>query len=341
MPNTLIRPLTGTRILEAVTRAAPLHIWIAVGMAGKIAAELGAEVTLLAPDGDHPLRISPPFLQGTEGCSALFEFLHGAKTIVSASSEDNLHAHATDVDALLVDAAAALPRDKAAVVVSSFGPWQTELKEPASELTIMALSGVLHLVGLQAGTPMRLPGHQPAYAAGLAAFLAMSAALMAPVPRIADVSLLDAVLWVNWKVISEPLLAPPAAGKVVNEWQVLEATDGHIALVYMDRDWPALVDLIGDPRLRDPRFSTRPSRLEHLDDLMAVLRPWIAARSKADIYREAKLRSIPLGPVWSVADLVRDAQFLERDFWANTSAGMMPRLPVMWNNARPRAANLG
>lgn len=310
-------------------------------MAGKIAAELGADVTVLAPAEGHPVRALPPFFQGAERRSTLFEFLHGAKTIVSGSSESDLAGHAAHADALLVDSAVTLPREKTAVVISTFGPWQTELKEPASELTIMAVAGVLHLIGLQAGRPMRLPGHQPAYAAGLAAFLAMNAALMAPSPKIADVSLLDAVLWVNWKVISEPLLESSAAGKVVNEWQVVEAADGHIALVYMDRDWPALVDLVGDLRLREPRFSTRPGRLEHLDDLMAVLRPWFAARRKADIYREAKLRSIPLGPVWSVADLARDAQYLERDFWSTTPTGIMPRLPAVWNNARPRAASLG
>jgi crotonobetainyl-CoA:carnitine CoA-transferase CaiB-like acyl-CoA transferase len=71
---------------------------------------------------------------------------------------------------------------------------------------------------------------------------------------------------------------------------------------------------------------------------MAILRPWFAARGKASIYREAKQRGLPLGPVWAVSDLLRDAQYLERDFWAATPAGIMPRLPAMWNGARQRAS---
>ena len=202
----------------------------------------------------------------------------------------------------------------------------------------MAMSGVLHLIGEQVGEPVRLPGHQPSYAAGLAAFLAMTAGFLAPTPKTADVCVLDALLWVNWKIVSEPVLKTSAPGKTVSEWQAVPVIDGHVALVYMDRDWPALADLVGDVRLREQRFATRQARLENMNALMAVLRPWFAVRRKAEIYHEAKLRSIPLGPVWTISDLLRDAQYLERDFLAVTPAGAMPRLPVMWNGRRPRSA---
>ncbi len=333
------RPLERTRVIEVVAADAPLPVRLAIAMAGKIACELGAEVIILEPEGGDPLRALPPFLQGDGRRSALYAFLNGAKHIVRGQDPANLDAHATRADALLTDVSVDIPRETTAVVVSIFGPHRSEMREPASELTIMAMSGVLHLIGVQAGEPVRLPGHQPAYAAGLAAFLAMSAALLAPKRKIADVCVLDALLWVNWKVVTEPLLKTPT-GKAVNEWQVVEAADGHVALVYMDRDWPALVDLVGDARLHAPHFATRTNRLAHLDELMAILRPWFVTRSKADIYREAKQRGLPLGPVWSLSDLERDAHYLERDFWAATPMGIMPRLPAMWNGARPHASSL-
>jgi crotonobetainyl-CoA:carnitine CoA-transferase CaiB-like acyl-CoA transferase len=331
-------PLEGTRVIEAADSTAPLHIRLAIAMAGKIACELGADVAVLDPKGGDPIHELPPFLQSAERRSAVFEFLNGRKSIIPAHRRSEFGDLAADADAILVDESIRLPDGVTAVVVSTFGPHQPTLRGPASELTIMAMSGVLHLIGEQAGEPFRLPGHQPAYAAGLAAFLAMVAGLLAPTAKIADVCVLDAILWVNWKIVSEPLLKPAAPGKAVSEWQVVPAIDGHIALVYMDRDWPALVDLIDDIRLREQRFATRPARLENLEELMALIRPWFAVRRKADIYREAKLRSIPLGPVWTVSDLLRDAQYLERDFLAITPAGVMPRLPVMWNGRRPRSA---
>ena len=330
-------PLQGLRVIEGADFSAPLHVRLAIAMAGKIASELGADVAVLEPKGGDPIRKLPPFLRGAERRSALFEFLNSGKKVVAANGA-HCEEIAASADAVLVDESVRLPRDVTAVVVSTFGPHQPEPRGPASELTIMAMTGVLYLIGKQAEEPFRLPGHQPAYAAGLAAFLALSAGLLAPRPAIADVCVLDALLWVNWKILSEPAPQAPSADQAVSEWQAIPASDGHVALVYMDRDWPALVELVGDTRLRDPRFATRQSRLENLDVLMDVLRPWFAIRRKADIYRDAQLRKIPLGPVWTISDLLRDAQYLERDFLASTLAGVMPRLPVMWNGRRPRAS---
>lgn len=328
-------PFQGVRIIEVADGAAPLHVRLAVAMAGKIASELGADVTVLEPSGGDPIRRLSPFLPGPDRRSALCEFLNGAKTVLALDDPARAEGMMRRADAVLVDASVRLPGDVTAVVVSTFGPGEPELQEAASELTIMAMTGVLHLVGKQAGEPIRLPGHQPAYAAGLAAFLALSAALLASGPMVADVCMLDALLWVNWKILSEQVPSP-SADQAVREWQTVPARDGHIALVYMDRDWPALVELVADSRLREPRFATRPSRLENLDALMDVLRPWFAVRRKAEVYREAQQRKIPLGPVWTISDLLRDVQFLERDFLATTSAGVMPRLPVMWNGGRLR-----
>lgn len=329
--------MQGLRIAEAADFSAPLHVRLAIAMAGKIASELGADVAVLEPEGGDPIRKLPPFLPGTERCSALFEFLNGRKTSVAANGPAHREEIAASADAVLVDGSVRLPDDATAVVVSTFGPHQPELQGAASELTIMAMTGVLYLIGKQAGEPFRLPGHQPAYAAGLAAFLALTAGLLAPRPMVADVCVLDALLWVNWKILSEPAQTP-TADQAVREWQALPASDGHVALVYMDRDWPALVELVGDARLRHPRFATRQARLENLNALMNVLRPWFADRRKADIYRDAQIRKIPLGPVWTISDLLRDAQYLERDFLASTPAGIMPRLPVMWNGRRPRSS---
>jgi crotonobetainyl-CoA:carnitine CoA-transferase CaiB-like acyl-CoA transferase len=49
-------PLEGTRILEAAHVSAPLHIRLAISMAGKVASELGAKVTILEPEGGDPMR---------------------------------------------------------------------------------------------------------------------------------------------------------------------------------------------------------------------------------------------------------------------------------------------
>ena len=50
---------------------------------------------------------------------------------------------------------------------------------PVSEFTILALGGLLHMVGEPERKPLRLGGHQASYAAGLTAFTGLTAALAA------------------------------------------------------------------------------------------------------------------------------------------------------------------
>lgn len=331
-------PLHGVRVLEAASATAPLHVRLAISMAGKIANELGADVTVLEPGAGDSLRKQPPFIGEANERSALFEFLCRGKNVVSARHGVASSEIEAPADAVINDGSI-LVKGMTNVVVSTFGPRYPSLREPASELTLMAMTGVLHMIGEQVGTPVRLPGHQPSYAAGLAAFLAMAAGVFGGAPKTADVSILDAMLWINWKIMFEPARRRADIRQTESEWQAVPAADGYVALVYMDRDWPALVDLVDDDRLREGRFATRPERLKNLDALMSLLRPWFAARRREDIYREAKARSIPLGPVWTISDLLRDAQYLERDFFASTPIGSFPRLPVMWNGERLRPSN--
>lgn len=325
---TLPPPLKGVRIVEALSEEQPLHLQWAIGLAGKIASELGADVAVMRGAGG---AIAPQPEAGGDG-NALHAFLYSGKTLLDRDSA----AAITAADAILTMPGVQLPDDRTVVVVSDFGANPHLQNVRASELTILATSGLLHVMGLQAGQPLRLPGHQPAYAAGLAAYLAMIAGLLAPTPRIADVSVLEAMVWVNWKLPAVSLLSPGAAPALGGEWQALPARDGHVALVYQERDWSALVDLLDVPALCDERFATRAMRIKHYDALINMVRPWFAARTKRDIYARAKQKGLPLGPVLVAEDIVCDAQYLERDFLRLLPrGGFLPRIPLMWNGVRP------
>jgi crotonobetainyl-CoA:carnitine CoA-transferase CaiB-like acyl-CoA transferase len=127
-------------------------------------------------------------------------------------------------------------------------------------------------------------------------------------------------------------------GNARNHWAIVPAQDGHIALVYQEKDWPALVDMVGDPRLTDPAFASSASRASHRAALMDLLRPWFAARSRADITRAAQSRRIPIGPVLWPAEVLHDAQFQARAF---LQPGGIPGLPIIWDGHRilPEAAH--
>ncbi|MGX9961801.1 CoA transferase [Roseomonas sp. F4] len=312
-------PFAGYRVLDLSAQAAQLPHALAVAMAAQLAARFGAEVVRPAAEGDL-LTGLPPLLP--DGGSALTHFLLAGR---SAAASGPFHAAIGDSGALL--SAEAPLKVRVSVFAAGDDP-------PMSELGLMALSGILAAVQPRQGLPARLGGHQAAYAGGLAAFTALAAGLRAGLPDTADVSLFDVACWLNWKAAASVLLlGEEAAGRQQRgDWHTLPARDGDVCLVYMAKDWPALRDMVGDPRLLEPRFATQKGRGEHLAALDAILMPWFASRSRAEITAAAQARRIPVGPVLTPRELLTDRQYAARRFLA---ADGTPRLPLLWNGAPP------
>lgn len=347
------RPLSGVSILEVNNPAAPLAVRLAASLAGKIAADLGAGVVKLEPAGGDPVRRLPPLLpKGPEGeRSALFQFLNTGKTAIVAPSTGR--AAAIDlllqgrVDLLLGEEsdaalAAAQARGIPTVAVAGWPAGAADPKAPLSDFTVLALGGLLDMVGDPAREPLRLGGHQGSYAAGLSTFTALMAQLVAKeaglVPEPARLSLVETMIWVNWKAIcgaDADGKAPTRQGDR-SEFQVVPCSDGWIALVFTVTQYGALCDLIGDPRLRDPKFDSRAGRAKHGAELYGLLKPWFAARDREAIYAEAQGRGVPLGPAYAPADLLTDPQYLARGFIAEMTHPTLgklklPQVPVQWS----------
>ena len=221
-----------------------------------------------------------------------------------------------------------------------------------ADATVLALSGILDLVGRPDAAPVALGGHQASYVAGLAAFSGLAAALCArdagAAGETVTVSATEASLWANWKSFAERLYlgrGPTREGRLA-EWQALPCTDGHAALVYLDRDWPLVVRLIGDARLERSAFDTREGRRASMAQICEIVRPWFAARSRAEIFELAKAAGLPIAPVIGVRELIDDAQLRGAAFFAPpagrncASHWQVPTVPTVWNGRRfaPAAA---
>lgn len=313
-------PFVGRRVLDLSARAVQLPHALAVAMAARLAADFGAEVVRPASDGLDKLAKLPPLLP--DGGSALARFLLAGRSDGAVGA----------FDAAIGDEAALAEVDAPLKVrISVFGAGD----DPAiSELGLLGLSGMLAAVQPRQGVPVRLGGHQAPYAAGLSAFTALAAGLRAGRPDTVDISLFDVACWLNWKAAASVLLLGDSAASREQRggWHTLPAADGHVCLVYMAKDWPALRDMVGDARLLHPDFATQRARGQNLDALDDILRPWFAARSRAEITAAAQARRIPIGPVLSPAELLADRQYAARHFLAGDGT---PRLPLLVDGARP------
>jgi crotonobetainyl-CoA:carnitine CoA-transferase CaiB-like acyl-CoA transferase len=310
-------------------------------MAGRIAADCGARV-IVAETADDPLLGIAPFVGKT---SAIAAFLNRGKQIVPACEAAQ---HLGTADVAIMNATAARELRARPPVVAALSMFKGEAEEPASEFTVMALGGLLDLVGDPARAPLKLGGYQAAYAAGLAAYTGIAAALCRPridgkLPReTVHVSMLDVVIWLNWKSVSvrpdEPALTRTGDAA---EWQVVRCRDGFVALVYQEPDWSALCDIVDDARLRAPHLAQRIERIRRAREIACIVEQRFLALTRREIRALALARRIPLGPIWSPREVAADPQSTVRGFLDTVSLDgrgvTMPRLPVLWNG-RPLGA---
>lgn len=343
-------PLARFTILEVNDTNVPLCLRLATSLAAKIAADLGADVLKIEPTGGDPVRRAPPFLP--QGESALFQFLNTSKRslvldLASDAGRTALAGLLDKVDAVLFEepaTVAPLLRNARAtpIEIAAFPVEMNAATRPVSEFAIMALGGLLHMVGEPERKPLRLGGHQASYAAGLTAFTGLAAALAArdagqaaPVVR---VSLAEVMQWVNWKAASGAEAGGTSPGREGrnSEFQIVPCRDGHVAVVYTVTQWPATRTLIGDPRLADPMFNTRAGRRENISRLYEIITPWFADKTRTEIQKTAQAKGVPFGPIFSPAELLETEQYVSRRFlteMAHPKLGRLrlPQLPVQWN----------
>jgi crotonobetainyl-CoA:carnitine CoA-transferase CaiB-like acyl-CoA transferase len=343
-------PLSGVTLLEATSLECPLALRLTVAFAGRLAGALGATVIRFEQESGDPIQAIPPHI-GEE--SALSVFLNAGKRLVPwrgpASLSPELQGHVDSADIVLLDRGsvelAARPASRVTALVSFFAD-RPSAPSHASEFTVLALSGVLDTVGDPKREPLRLGGHQLAYSAGLSVYAGITAAYFAttressasPASETVRVNLFDVAMWLNWKNLAAAAAygtSPTRAGES-HQWQILRCRDGWVALVFMEKDWAALQDLVGDDRLGDPRFASEAGRGLHAGALGDIVEQHFLNMSRGEIEAAARAKRLPLGAVWSPIDLVEDPHYLARGFLrpARTRAGeiyLQPALPVRWH----------
>lgn len=358
--------LGGVRVLEVGTG-------IALSYCGKLFAQFGAEVLKVEPPSGDSLRRRGPFVHGharTES-SLLFQYLNTGKhsaTLDHASDtgRDLLSRLVDGVDVIIearepgrgdIRLAGDLPLAASTILVSltpfgEGGPYEEYL---ATELVLLALGGLLYLVGEEDQEPLRLGGYQAQQVQGLSAFTGALAALhvreLTGLGQRVDVAAQDCVASVEWKggTYYQANGVIRRRGGSQGQWLILPCQDGVVAFVYQDTHWPAVKALMADPRLEDARFASRAGRLRHREELRGLLSGWTLARGKHDVYLAAQERGIPVGMVADVAELIASPQNQQRHFFQtvdhpSTGPVLHPGPPVTVDGVRPmtrRAPLLG
>ncbi len=340
-------PLAGVSVAE-------LGRGSAIAYAGKLFADLGADVTRIEAGGAE----SVPADDRSEGESSALKLYLDArkKSIVTiptgktgrsqlaallARSRILLHApiDPAPAPALRPEAIAAEFRHLIVVSVTPFGLTGDARHWAADDLTLQACGGISIGIGLPHQPPLKLPGDQSAFQAGLSAAIAALGALFSKRGALIDVAAAD--VWASFYTGVDVALAhfkrhrKRRTGHRVSGQPyprtIYRCKDGHFAIQCGEsRHWQSFLRMIQREDLATHAlFANRfKANDEHGDACDAVIEPWFLARTKDEVLRQCLEHKIPGAPVYDIREVVEHPHLRGRDYFVDvdTHQGRL-RLP--------------
>jgi crotonobetainyl-CoA:carnitine CoA-transferase CaiB-like acyl-CoA transferase len=339
--------LDGLRIVECGQQ-------VAAAYAGKLLADLGADVVKVEPPGGDPIRWRGPFVGGVEDPErgGLFLYLNankrgamldptrdraafatlvaGADALVHNVPPPAMAAHGLDFDAL----AARNPR----LVMASITPYGLDGSKrdwQATDLTLWNAGGIAYLNGGGYGAdtlpPLRPFGSQSEFQGGVNAALATLGALLARRRSgrgqhvvVSIQQALAAILELTFEYWPyQGLIASRLGRKPIQPLDFLECRDGWVFICCVEEhQWQEFVRMIGSPDWAGIElFADRLSRGANWDALKLFLQEWASEQSVAEVYAAAQQRRIPFAPVSSMSDLLASPHLAARGFFATLEVG--------------------
>lgn len=319
-------------------RVVELSRTAAGAFAGRLAADAGAEVILVEPPEGHPLRQEGPFRGESEDPESAAVHLHvnAGKRSVTLELETQTEVlrklllradvFITDLPADVLDPLGLswkiLHEQQPSLVmtrVTPFGDTGPFRRYVATNLISLALGGQLKITGDSNRTPLSNFGSQAEYQAGLSAFAGTMANLLlrdsSGEGEYLDLSIQDVVatnLEHRGPALNLGLVASRAGLNVSATYGVYPCADGWVYITaFAPPLWARLKSMVQLSELDDERFSTQAARLEHNDELQAILTGWTLSKT-SDELREFAQRGDPLTVAETPERLLRSEQWRGR-----------------------------
>jgi crotonobetainyl-CoA:carnitine CoA-transferase CaiB-like acyl-CoA transferase len=320
------------------------------GVAGayctKLFADYGADVVVLEPPSGHPLRRYGPFVDDRphRETGALWLYLGTNKRSVTLNIESatgrRLLRRLVEEAHVIVESFApgrmeslglgfeSLRQIKRRIILLSITPFgQTGPRAgwKATNLTSFASGGQMSLTGEPDRAPLANAGYQAEYQAGLQGFAAAATAAhnadSLEVPQHIDISAQECMasaleLYLPWWAYLKRDISKRRGNVLSAMVGVFPAADGYVGLHIMPRNWPWFARAIGRPELiDDPRFKDNFSRLQHNDELEAVVYEWAGGQRAKEVYRSAGAARAPIAFVHTLGDLMESEQLRAREYF--------------------------
>lgn len=357
------RPLHGSRVVEVGGT-------LAAAAATKLFSDYGADVIKVEPPGGAEMRRLPPFpddAPGIETGAYHVALDTGKRSMVldveSASGREVLGRLAAGASLVVVH----LGRDSTERLREAIG----RVAEPPPSTVVLTAHGLDGPYAYRVENDMSLfawttrmrhhstPGDEPlryapnvatmqwgatAAAAGVAALWARERDGQ---PRYMEVSGVESMLGNvdSWFLIWEFLGAemPRDAGQSRRRYPAgcYRCADGYVLFAAGGEPFfTRLCQGIGHPELaQEPRFADPEQKMDHVDEFMGYLQPWLDARTREEIFTSLQEHGVMVAPVYEVPEVMQDRQAVARGSYvevgtssggATTIAGPPFRMAEAW-----------
>lgn len=332
-PTQASRPLSGVRMLD-FTRV------LAGPYCTAMMADLGADVIKVeAAQGDDYRHIGP----FKDGESLLFQAINRGKRSITLDLKspdaiavvkglladcdvliENFRPGVMDKLGLGYDALQQMFPRLVYVSVSGFGQTGPNTKNPAYDIIIQAMSGLMDATGEPEAPPTMVGEALGDVAGGLFAAWGTMVALFdrhrTGQGRHVDVALFDGLVSMMPILACRTLMGGDAPIRTGNRhplsapFGTYPAADGHFALAVLnDRLFTRFCEVIGQPELvQDERFTSDPLRRKNEPALADYIDQWAGKRPVDDVVERLTAAGIPTSGIQSVAQAWASPQATER-----------------------------
>ena len=334
---------------------------IAGGYCGWLLRQMGAEVarigTLRVPTDTAPERPDQIVL-ALAYYAADKQAIEAEKTAEAVAGADLVLTDDAPLLAALTgrpiaDLAAGQP-DTVFGVTSIFGLTGPLAGAPAVPLDAQAEAGVAWALGEPGRPPLAIPpGVLECQAGAHLAAASLMARLAGPAPdggRIVDIALNDVLthyVGVNCRFYIHHGMRWRRAGRRASDsggaypFVILPCADGAVCLSGRTRaEWQRFVEAMGSPAwTQEPRYQKlRAMGQQYPEEVDALIVPWLAERSKAEIETIADRFRLTIAPLRDLTDVIATPQLAERGFLRPWTMGTRPlvgpSLPFRVTHAR-------
>ncbi len=325
-----MQPLVGLRVVEVGGT-------LAAGAATKRYSDFGARVTKVEPPTGGEIRRLAPFPADRphlDTGAMHMAFDTGKRSLAldlaTPSGREVLNRLLADADLLIAHQPVPELRDlldridpeggPCTVVITAHGMDGPYAERAENDLTLFGWSTRAHRHSIQGREPLRYAPHagmiQVANTAGMLGLVAIWGRRQDGRRRDVEVAGVEALMgnvdssFFLWAVNGAVQPRSGGQSRRIYPMGAYPCKDGHV--LFSAARHPFFTNLcrvIGHPEAAfDPRFTDPTQRADHFDEFHGLLVPWLATRTKYDIFHEMQAAGVMCAPVLDASEVMTDPQ---------------------------------